>query len=83
VPSCPSCLLMFVKTLTMTAKVHEGISTLPASLGISAIQKVAHCFFALLIQFFVATLYGTRRVGLRLRFAARWATIGKTWLAGP
>lgn len=51
-------------------------------LRVFAVQKVAHCFSALLVQFLVAATRGILGMSARLRFTARWAAIGKPWLAG-
>jgi hypothetical protein len=51
-------------------------------LRVFAVQKVAHCFSAFLVQLFVAAARGILGISAGLRFTARWAAIGKPWLAG-
>jgi len=52
-------------------------------LRVFAIQKVAHRFSALLVEFLIAAaLSGIRRISRGLRLATRRATIGKARFPG-
>ncbi len=59
---------------------------LDTALAVFAVQKVTHCFFALLVQFFVAvSLCAILRLGYAwygFLLATRRATIGKTRFVG-